>query len=41
MAGEPTRVVETAAAEHERHAVGERVGIDAEPDPEVRHPSGS
>ena len=29
------------AAEHERHAVAERVGVDADADAESRHPSGS
>ena len=41
VAREPARVVEADAAEHERHAVLERVGVDAHADPELGHPSGS
>ena len=35
VAGEPARVVEANAAEHERHAVRERVRVDAGADPEL------
>src|SRR5699024_3388082 len=39
MAGEPARMLEANAAEHERHAVLERVGVDADPDAELAHAS--
>ena len=37
VAGEAARVVELDAAEHERHALLERVRVDADADAEVRH----
>src|SRR5207245_6405039 len=39
MAGEAARMLEPHAAEHERHAVGERVCVDADPDPVLVHAS--
>src|SRR5204863_6870579 len=41
MAGEPARRIDLQPGEHERHAVLERVRIDAESDPNLTHPSGS
>ena len=41
MAGEPAGMLESHAAENERDAVGERVRVDAETDPQVAHPSGT
>ena len=35
MPGEPARVVEGDPAEHQRHALDERVRVDADPDPEA------
>ena len=37
VAGEPARMVDRHAAEHERHALLERVRVEADPDPELAH----